>query len=88
MFLSLHFSLSISITLPCVQLEFYHRQNGRNTCTPRDTVTCNGALCSSTGNTTLGSSPTDQDGTGQGRWCQSEVHTKTTIKANRTLALR
>ncbi|XP_075907223.1 uncharacterized protein LOC142904771 [Nelusetta ayraudi] len=70
------------------EVEFYHRQNGRTSCVPRYTFTCNGVPCTTSVTTMPGFSPTDQDGTGQGRWCQSEVHTHTTIETNGTFSLR
>ncbi|KAM7014993.1 uncharacterized protein LKV04_013139 [Tautogolabrus adspersus] len=62
------------------QVTFHHRQNGRGSCSDKPSFRCDGGVC-----TSLDSSEvlqTDQDSTGQGRWCQSETHTTATISTN------
>ncbi|XP_061924508.1 uncharacterized protein LOC133664695 [Entelurus aequoreus] len=53
------------------KVAFHHRQNGRNHCDYPSSYTC--MECTSFDNSSV--MQTDQDNSGQDRWCQSEGHT-------------
>ncbi|XP_031694929.1 uncharacterized protein LOC116377428 [Anarrhichthys ocellatus] len=64
------------------KVTFHRRQNGRNKCESQSSHSCEDGVCtSSTESTVL---QTDEDATGQGRWCQSERRTAATIFTNKT----
>ncbi|XP_013885168.1 uncharacterized protein LOC106533430, partial [Austrofundulus limnaeus] len=76
-------------TQDTVQVSFYHRQNGRNSCQNQNqsTFTCEEGACPIMERSDA--LQTDQDQSGQGRWCQTEEFTTTTVQSNRTrLTLR
>ncbi|KAM9367046.1 uncharacterized protein ABDE67_006183 [Symphorus nematophorus] len=64
------------------KVTFHHRQNGRSSCQDQSSYTCEGGVCTNLDKS--GVLQTDQDSTGQGRWCQTEGHTTATIKTNKT----
>ncbi|GAA6222947.1 uncharacterized protein LOC108894180 isoform X2 [Lates japonicus] len=64
------------------RVTLHHRQNGRSSCQDQSSLRCDGGVCtSSTKSSVL---QTDQDDTGQGRWCQTEGHTTATVSTNKT----
>ncbi|XP_044057024.1 uncharacterized protein LOC122878364 [Siniperca chuatsi] len=64
------------------KVTFHQRENGRSNCQDQSSYTCETGVCTSFDK--LRVLQTDQDGTGQGRWCQSEGHTAATILTNKT----
>ncbi|KAA8579344.1 hypothetical protein FQN60_010704 [Etheostoma spectabile] len=64
------------------KVTFYHRQNGRSNCEDQSCFKCESGVC--TGLEESRVLQTDQDNTGQHRWCQSERHTTATIRTNKT----
>ncbi|XP_031613572.1 deleted in malignant brain tumors 1 protein-like [Oreochromis aureus] len=62
------------------KVTFYHRQNGKSNCQDQSSFSCDSGVC--TGFNESSVLQTDQDSTGQGRWCQSEGHTTATILTN------
>lgn len=65
-----------------LQVTFYHRQNGGSTCQDQAAFSCEEGVCTSFNKSSV--LQTDQDDTGQGRWCQSEGHTTATVSTNET----
>lgn len=75
---------------PCVtvgllpsQLSFHHRQNGRNVCQNQTEFRCDDGVCTNLNGSSV--AYTDQDDTGQGKWCQSERFTMATIQTTKSL---
>ncbi|KAF3686761.1 CUB and zona pellucida-like domain-containing protein 1 [Channa argus] len=68
------------------EVSFYHRQNGRSSCQEQSSLTCESGVCTSFDQSSV--LQTDQDNTGQGRWCQSEQLTTATVSTNKYLSLR
>ncbi|XP_040890553.1 uncharacterized protein LOC121179666 [Toxotes jaculatrix] len=64
------------------RVTFHHRQNGRSSCKDQSSFTCESGVCTSFNE--LSVLQTEQDNTGQGRWCQSEGHTTATVSTNGT----
>eukprot|EP00064_Thunnus_orientalis_P014959 superscaffoldBa00002690_g15007 len=65
------------------KVTFHHRQNGRSSCPAvSSSYTCESGVCKSIDQASV--LLTDQNGTGQGRWCQSEGGTTATISTNKT----
>ncbi|XP_047436360.1 uncharacterized protein LOC125005227 [Mugil cephalus] len=64
------------------KVTFYHRQNGRSSCNSNSSLGCEGGVCTGLDQSSV--LQTDSDGTGQGRWCQSEGHTTATFSTNKT----
>ncbi|XP_026176207.1 uncharacterized protein LOC113138184 isoform X2 [Mastacembelus armatus] len=64
------------------KVDFYHRENGRSSCQDQSGFTCDSGVCTSFDVSSV--LQTDQDNTGQGRWCQSESHTTAIISTNET----
>ncbi|XP_015252200.1 PREDICTED: uncharacterized protein LOC107098855 [Cyprinodon variegatus] len=64
------------------KVTFYHRQNGRNDCQNQSSLVCEGGVCTDLDQTDA--LQTDQDSSGQGRWCQTERRTTTNFQANGT----
>ncbi|XP_078111627.1 uncharacterized protein LOC144521141 [Sander vitreus] len=64
------------------KVTFYHRQNGRSNCEDQSSFKCVSGVCTSLDESSV--LQTDQDNTGQHRWCQSEGHTTATIRTNKT----
>ncbi|XP_069575859.1 uncharacterized protein [Brachyistius frenatus] len=64
------------------KVALYHRQNGRSSCAHQSSFSCQDGVCSSFDKS--GVLQTDQDDTGQGRWCQSEGRTTVTVRTNNT----
>ncbi|TWW67595.1 uncharacterized protein LOC130514772 [Takifugu flavidus] len=64
-------------------LSFHHRQNGRNVCQNQTEFRCDDGVCTSLNGS--GVAHTDQDDTGQGKWCQSESFTMATIQTTKSL---
>lgn len=60
------------------KVRFYHRQNGRGTCSDQSSFECDGGVCSS-----LDSSTVDQDSTEKIGWCQSETHSTATVSTDK-----
>ncbi|XP_070766241.1 scavenger receptor cysteine-rich domain-containing protein DMBT1-like [Enoplosus armatus] len=63
------------------KVDFHHRQNGRSNCPGQSSYACVNGVCPSFEK--LSVLQTDQDSTGQDRWCQSEGHTTATISTNK-----
>ncbi|MEQ2315371.1 hypothetical protein AMECASPLE_021573, partial [Ameca splendens] len=64
------------------KVTFFHRENGRNDCQNQASMLCEGGVCLDLDESdTL---RTDQDSSGQGRWCQTEKRTTATFQANGT----
>ncbi|XP_077375411.1 uncharacterized protein LOC144017569 [Festucalex cinctus] len=61
-----------------IKVAFHHRRNGRNNCVQPSTFTCE--ACTSFDNSIV--MHTDQDNTGQGRWCQSDRLTVANVLVN------
>nr|XP_057933858.1 uncharacterized protein LOC131132337 [Doryrhamphus excisus] len=61
-----------------LKVAFHHRQNGRDHCDHPSTYTCTGC----TGLVNGGVVQTDQDTSGQQRWCQSEGRTVANVSMN------
>ncbi|XP_033972660.1 uncharacterized protein LOC117471634 [Trematomus bernacchii] len=64
------------------KVTFHHRQNGRSSCQDKPLHTCESEVCTSFVESSV--LQTDQDDTGQGRWCQSEMHATATVRKNQT----
>ncbi|KAK5874455.1 hypothetical protein PBY51_019399 [Eleginops maclovinus] len=64
------------------KVTFHYRQNGRSSCDDKSLYTCESGVCTSFEESSV--LQTDQDDTGQGRWCQSEMHTTATVRNNQT----
>ncbi|KAF3833068.1 hypothetical protein F7725_026733 [Dissostichus mawsoni] len=64
------------------KVTFHHRQNGRSSCQDMPLYTCESEVCTSFVESSV--LQTDQDDTGQGRWCQSEMHATATVLKNQT----
>ncbi|KAK2853659.1 hypothetical protein Q5P01_006320 [Channa striata] len=67
------------------EVKFYHRQNGRESCKDQSSLTCASGVCTNFDQSSV--LQTDQDNTGQGRWCQSERLTTATVSTNNYLSL-
>ncbi|KAM4593529.1 uncharacterized protein PAE49_008123 [Odontesthes bonariensis] len=69
---------------------YYHRQNGRNACKNQNqnqSLSCEAGVCTNVDESAV--VQTDEGGTGQNKWCQSEGRTTATFPSNRTtLSLR
>ncbi|XP_054627119.1 uncharacterized protein LOC129178684 [Dunckerocampus dactyliophorus] len=61
-----------------LKVAFHHRQNGRDRCDYPSSYTCMG--CTGLVNSSV--MQTDQDTSGQHRWCQSEGHTMANVSMN------
>ncbi|XP_072235973.1 uncharacterized protein [Leuresthes tenuis] len=64
---------------------YYHRQNGRSDCQNQNqnqSLSCEAGVCTNIDKSAV--LQTDEDGTGQDRWCQSEGRTTVTFPTNRT----
>ncbi|GAA6233828.1 uncharacterized protein LOC108894180 isoform X1 [Lates japonicus] len=64
------------------RVTFHHRQNGRSSCRDQSSFTCDRGICTSFNKSSV--LQTDQGGTGQGRWCQTEGLTTVTMSTNKT----
>ncbi|XP_027136823.1 uncharacterized protein LOC109142424 isoform X1 [Larimichthys crocea] len=63
------------------KVTFHHRQNGRSNCQDQSSYSCESGVCTSFDKSSV--LQTDQDATGQGRWCQTEGQTTATIRTNK-----
>ncbi|XP_034716059.1 uncharacterized protein LOC117936763 [Etheostoma cragini] len=63
------------------KVTFYHRQNGRSICEDQFCFNCESSVCTGLDESIV--LKTDQDNTGQHRWCQSERHTTATIRTKK-----
>lgn len=64
------------------KVTFHHRQNGRSNCQNQSSYACESGMCTSFNKSSV--VQTDQDDTGQGRWCQTEGHVTAMTVTNKT----
>ncbi|XP_036951660.1 uncharacterized protein LOC119018250 [Acanthopagrus latus] len=64
-----------------IKVTLHHRLNGRSDCSRQSSLSCEAGVCTSFNRSSV--LDTDEDSTGQDRWCQSEVKTTATVSTTK-----